>query len=94
MIYLLATLTLIFELIGDFLFKTKNYSVGVVVYMLTMIPWFFALEREDLSKASIIFTALSVVGCVLIGYFVLGENLTLRHWVGMTLCILGVLCTL
>ena len=69
MINIYATLTLIFELIGDYLFKTKNYALCVAVYLLTTVPLFFALREEDLSKAIVVFTALSVVECVFIGYF-------------------------
>jgi hypothetical protein len=69
MIYFYAILSTALEIFGDYLFKTKHPGWGLTSYLLGIAPWFFMLKENDLSRSIVIFTALNVVGCILVGCF-------------------------
>ncbi len=91
MLYFYALISTLLEIYGDYLFKMNRPFLGVMAYLSGIAPWFAILKTTDLSKSIVIFTALNVVGCVLIGRMMLDESITTQQYFGIGFCIVGVL---
>lgn len=60
--------------------------VAIVAYSATQFPWYAALkERNHLAIMATIWCLAGVVGAVILGRFVFGEELTAKQWVGIVL---------
>ena len=90
MIYFYAFASTLLEILGDYLFKTNHAKLGIFAYLLGIAPWFFILQDTDLSIAIVIFTSINVIGCVLIGRFLLQETISMQQYLGIAFCLLGV----
>jgi multidrug transporter EmrE-like cation transporter len=89
MIYFYALISTLLEIYGDYLFKMNRPWSGVLSYLLGVAPWFLILKNSDLSKSIVIFTALNVIGCVLIGRMILNEEISTQQYFGIGFCMLG-----
>jgi len=87
---LLALVSTLLEILGDYLFKLSYPVIGLVSYLLGIAPWFFILKEAELSRAIVIFTSLNVVGCVLVGRFLLGEVISVQQYIGILFCLIGI----
>lgn len=82
-----------FELIADIFAKQFGVTgkvlfgvLSILGYVLANLAWLFSLRHgAQLSKGSIIFSALSGIGAVLIGLFVYHEHINRYQLVGVIL---------
>lgn len=89
MIYFYGILSTLLEIYGDYLFKIDRPWWGMSSYFLGVLPWFLILKDHDLSKSIVIFTALNVIGCVLIGRMILDETISTQQYFGIGFCLIG-----
>ena len=96
--YILVSLTTIFEVLGDFLFKKwvlvdqKWFLiVGIVAYLISTVIWAFSLKTESLSKAIAIFTVLSIIIVDLMGVYVFKEHLSTLNVTGIALGVVSII---
>jgi multidrug transporter EmrE-like cation transporter len=96
--YILVSLTTIFEVFGDFLFKKwvlvdqKWFLiVGIVAYLISTVIWAFSLRTESLSKAIAIFTVLSLIIVDLMGVYVFKEQLSNLNILGIALGVVSII---
>jgi multidrug transporter EmrE-like cation transporter len=92
-LYIYAFISTVLEIFGDYLFKKGHPLLGSLSYLLGILPWFLILKDTDLSRAIVLFTALNVIGCVLIGRLALHETITPQHYLGLGFCLLGIILT-
>ena len=91
MMYFWALLSTFLEILGDYLFKVGHTYLGSMSYLLGILPWFFMLANIDLSKAIVIFTALNVLGCLLVGKLFLNESMNPQQIIGSIVCLIGLI---
>jgi multidrug transporter EmrE-like cation transporter len=96
--YAIISVCIIFEIIGDYLFKkwtmtnkTWELIVGTTGYIISSLLWLYSLKYEDLSKASVIFIVLSLVALTLIGVYCFDETLTTLNWIGVVLATIAII---
>lgn len=65
--------------------------LGLFCYGLSMIFWLIVLSRMDLSKAYPM-VSLGYIFTLILGYFLLGEDLNFNKILGVGLIVGGVLC--
>lgn len=75
---------------GRRLLLNWNFIAGVVCYALSFILWLLVLSRLDLGKAYPM-VSFGYVIAVLLGYFMLGEELNAMKIAGLLFIIVGVL---
>jgi drug/metabolite transporter (DMT)-like permease len=63
--------------------------LGVFSTFFGYLGWYYILEKEEASRASVLLLAIPVVS-ILAGYLLLGEELTLRTLIGSIAVILGI----
>lgn len=88
-----------FELIADILAKQFGLTgkvifgvLSILGYVLANLAWLFSLRSgAELSKGSIIFSALSGVGAVLLGLLVYHEKVNLYQLIGVVLGIAAII---
>jgi drug/metabolite transporter (DMT)-like permease len=86
-------------LVGDYFIKTSALSqagihnprlaIGAVIYALTAIGWFFLMRSHSLAMVAVIFTAMTTVVLVGMGYFLFDEGFRARDGIGLALSILA-----
>ncbi len=93
---LLAAATL--EIVGDLAFKwwaeTNRWSglvAGLIVYGLALILFAVLLRRAELAVIFCLWVGVAAVLLALVGWWLFGESLSLRHLAGLALVIGGVL---
>lgn len=89
--YILIGTCVIFELVGDYLFKSGSLVIGTSSYLISSLLWLYSLRYEDLSRASVIFILLSLVCLTLMGVICFNETLTILNWIGVGLAVISIL---
>ncbi len=67
-----------------------EFAIGFVMYGLGFLIWMYILLRMPLSVAFPIAAGALIVCTQLIGYFLLGEKITVIHSVGVTAIVIGI----
>ncbi len=86
-------------LVGDYFIKTAALSpsgiqnprlaIGAVLYGLTAIGWFILMKGHSLAMVAVIFTAMTTVVLVGMGYFLFNESFGPRDGIGVALAMLA-----
>lgn len=65
--------------------------IAVSVYILSILPWFFALKTEDFSKALVLVGVLNLLIGVAFGVFYFNESLSTMASIGIILGIASII---
>lgn len=63
---------------------------GMIMYVVSVLCWLYALTRVDLSYATP-FLALTYVLMVLVSWLLLGESINPVRWIGLLVIVVGVM---
>ena len=87
------------SLVADYFIKTAALSsagihnprlaLGAIVYGLTAIGWFFLMRSHSLAMVAVIYTAMTTVVLVAMGYFLFDEGFGKREALGVTFAVLA-----
>lgn len=96
MYLLFLCLGAILEVVGDLYLKKWTLGQatiypGIIFYAVGSAFWMAALKNHDLSKAIIVFVCLNVIFAVMVGVFFLKEESSLSLWLGLILCLVGMI---
>lgn len=96
MYYILLIIGVICESIGDYLFRKSFVDnkriwlvVGFSIYIIGSICWSLLLEYQNLSNAIVVFVILNAIVDLLIGFFILHEQLTTKQYFGIGLSLVA-----
>lgn len=85
------------EILGDVLFKKwtnggdlKYMIFGFASYIVGSVMWMASLKYADLSRAIVVFSCLNVILAAICGVTMLGEESSKTLWIGVLLCVLGI----
>lgn len=94
--YMFMTITLIFDVLGDFFAKKwsiDNHYVSLVLliffYATSGVLWGLSLKHAELSKGTLIINLLNVLIMIIIGVALYKEDLTLQNKIGLVLGIIS-----
>lgn len=91
LIYIITSVTgLVFLKMSDGKLLSYLGGAGIVLYGSGFVIWYLILTRLSLSVAFPIAAGGLVVGTQIAGYFILKENLSLTHLIGVLLIIAGI----
>jgi len=91
LIYIMTSVSgLVFLKMSDGKLLSYVGGVGFVLYGCGFLIWYLILTRLSLSVAFPIAAGGLVVGTQIAGYFILKENLSLAHLIGVLLIIAGI----
>ncbi len=95
--FILIIVAVVFEIIGDVLFKkwsvdTKNtlLYIGLLIYFVGTVFWAISLRYEFLSKAISVFTLLNLIAIVAVGVFYFNEDLSVVNKIGIALGVVSI----
>lgn len=71
------------------LFNPKIF-LGLVIYALATLVWFYVLKKHDLSKVYPIQGSISYIIAMFAGYFLLHEHITRNSIIGTLIICVGV----
>jgi multidrug transporter EmrE-like cation transporter len=85
------------EVLGDFWLKrwagtgaTRDAVLGFAIYALGSVGWVFLLKQETLQRAIVLFTAVNVVGVLLVGHFAFDERLRTKEAIAAGLALFAI----
>ncbi len=101
MAYIVAMLMSVLGVIGDYFLRMggsgpryvdwRLFGVGIFVYALTAVGWFYAFKHMKLAMVGVIYSLTTIVLLTLLGTFYFGERLTLVEGAGLAFAVIALL---
>lgn len=67
-----------------------GFVFGSILYLLGFVMWLLILKSNSLSVAFPLAASALLIGTQIVGFYLLGENLTLWKIVGIVLIVIGI----
>ncbi len=69
---------------------TRTFAVGMMLYALPAIGWFFLMQTHSLTLISVAYSASTIIILSAIGFFIFNETIGPREILGLTLALASV----
>ena len=91
--YAILFLIVLLTILGDYSLKVAAklsepfvsfwFFKGVLLYGFTAVGWTFLMQTHSLAQIAVVYSSVTILALILIGYFLFGEAITRRQGLGV-----------